>query len=80
LTPRDANEIATTIEGRWQEVRQRGSELANRASTTALQAAEATGKALLGLAIALVLGLAAAAGGSLLTGKVDRRRARPTSD
>jgi hypothetical protein len=74
LTPRDANQIATTIEARWREVRQRGSELANRASTAALEAAEATGKALLGLAIALILGLAAAAGGSLLTGNVDRRR------
>lgn len=80
LTSRDANEVAATIEARWQEVRQRGSELANRASTAALQAAEATGKALLGLAIALVLALAAAAGGSLLTGKVDRRRIRPATD
>ena len=80
LTARDANEIATTIEARWQEVRQRGSELANRASTAALQAAETTGKALLGLSIALLLGLAAALGGSLLTGKVDRRRVRPASD
>ncbi len=80
LTPHDANEIATTIESRWQEVRQRGSELANRASTAARQAAEATGKALMGLSIALVLGLAAAVGGSLLTGKVDRRRVRPASD
>jgi hypothetical protein len=80
LTPRDANEIAATVEARWQEVRQRGSELANRASTAALEAAEATGKALMGLAIALVLGLAAAAGGALLTGKVDRRRVRPASD
>lgn len=80
LTPRDANEVATTIEGRWQEVRQRGSELANRASSAALQAAETTGKALLGLAIALVLALAAAIGGSLLTGNIDRRRVRPAAD
>jgi hypothetical protein len=80
LTARDADEIATAIEARWQEVRQRGSELAGRASTAALQAAEATGKALLGLSIALLLGLAAALGGSLLTGKVDRRRVRPASD
>jgi hypothetical protein len=80
LTAHDADEIATAIEARWQEVHQRGSELANRASTAALQAAEATGKALLGLSIALVLGLAAALGGSLLTGKVDRRRVRPASD
>lgn len=80
LTARDAAEIETTIEARWQEVRQRGSELAGRASTAALQAAEATGKALMGLSIALLLGLAAAVGGSLLTGKVDRRRVRPASD
>jgi hypothetical protein len=80
LTQRDAAEIAATIESRWQGVRQRGSELANQASTAALQAAEATGKALVGLAIALVLGLAAAVIGSLLTGKVDRRRVRPASE
>ena len=81
LTPRDANEIATTIEAQWREVRQRGSELAKSASTAALQAAEATGKALMGLSIALILGLAAAAGGSLLTGKVDRRRfVQPRTD
>lgn len=80
LTARNAEQIATTIEARWQEVRQRGSELASRASTAALQAAETTGKALLGLSIALLLGLAAAVGGSLLTGKVDRRRVRPASD
>lgn len=80
LSQRDANEVAAAIEGRWQEVQQRGSELANRASTAALQAAEATGKALLGLAIALVLGLGAAAGGALLTGKFDRRRVRPAAD
>jgi hypothetical protein len=80
LTARDAEEIATTIEARWQEVRQHGSELASRASTAALQAAETTGKALLGLSIALLLGLAAAVGGSLLTGQVDRRRVRPASD
>jgi hypothetical protein len=80
LTPRDVNEIATAVETRWQAVRQRGSELAESASTAALQAAEATGKALLGLSIALLLGLAAAIIGSLLTGKLDRRRARPASD
>jgi hypothetical protein len=80
LTARDADEVATTIEARWQGIRQRGSELANRASTAALQAAETTGKALLGLSIALILGLAAAVGGALLTGNVDRRRVRPASD
>jgi hypothetical protein len=79
LTARDADQLATTIEARWQGVRQRGSELANRASTAALQAAEATGKALLGLSIALLLGLAAAVAGSLLTGKIDRRRVGPAS-
>jgi len=80
LTERDADEIATTIEARWQRVRQRGAELTDRAATAALQAAEATGKALLGLSIALILGLAAAVAGSLVTGKYDRRRVRPASD
>ncbi|HEX8106765.1 MAG TPA: hypothetical protein VF516_03505 [Kofleriaceae bacterium] len=80
LTPRDADQIANSVEARWQQVQQRGSELANRASTAALEAAQATGKALLGLAIALILGLVAAAGGSLLTGNIDRRRPRPASE
>jgi hypothetical protein len=79
LTARDVDEIATAIEARWQGVRQHGADLASRASTAALEAAEATGTAILGLSIALVLGLAASVGGALLTGKVDRRRVQPAS-
>ena len=74
LSPGDANEIATAIESRWQDVRARAGEMKDRAETAALQAAETTGKALLGLSIALFLGLAAAVGGALLTGHHDRRR------
>lgn len=61
LIPGDANDIATIIAVRWQ-VRQRGFELANRASAAAREAAERTNRALTRLAIALVLVLATTAG------------------
>jgi hypothetical protein len=74
LARADADEIATALEARWQNVRHRAAELATRARTAALQAAKHTGKALMGLSAALFLGLAAAVGGALLTGHNDRRR------
>ena len=76
LTPTDVDGIASAIESRWNEAKQRASELADRARRAGLQAAEATGKALMGLSIALMLGLLASVGGSLLTGQHDRRRIR----
>lgn len=77
LTARDAEQIAVAIESRLKTVRARATEVAERAKTAALEAAEATGKALMGLSIALLLGLGAAIGGSLLTGQDDRRRRGP---
>ncbi len=76
LTPRDADDVAMSIETRWERVKQRGSELANQAQTAALQTAETTGKAFIGLSLALLLGVAAAVGGAALTGHHDRRQPR----
>lgn len=80
LTRADVDEIATAVESRWQNVRQRATELAAQAKTAALQAAENTGKAMMGLAGALFLALAAAIGGALLTGHHDRRRRAAVDD
>jgi hypothetical protein len=66
MTEADAREIATTLEGRYQR---QASELrrdAEQAGSAALQAAETTGKGLIGLFFAMLLGLAAAIGGTLL--------------
>lgn len=76
LTPVEVDGIASAIESRWNEVKQRAAEFADRARKAGLQAAEATGKALMGLSLALLLGLVASVGGSLLTGQHDRRRMR----
>ena len=73
LTPADADEIATAIESRWTTVQRRVDEMADRAKVASLKAAEATGKALMGLSVALLLALAASIGGALLTGHRDRR-------
>lgn len=67
LSPRDAEEIATAVESRWRA-------FAARAQHATLQVAETAGKALTGLAVALLLGLGAAMGGALVTGRYDRRR------
>ncbi len=77
LTPRDANDVAAAVEARWQSLKDRANAFAERARRAGLQALDTTGKALLGLAIALLLGLGAAMGGSLLTGERDRRADRP---
>lgn len=66
LSRTDAQEIALSLEQRWN---QRSSELrqqVDQAGTAALQAAETTGKGLLGLFFAMLLGLAAAIGGTIL--------------
>jgi hypothetical protein len=76
LTPADVDSIASAIESRWNEVKQRAAELEDRARKAGLQAAETTGKAFMGLSLALMLGLLASVGGSLLTGQHDRRRVR----
>lgn len=74
LTASDVENIGTEVEARWYRAVQRGSEIAMRARERSLAAADATGKVLLGLSIALMLGLTAAVGGALSTGHRDRRR------
>lgn len=78
LSKQDVDELAAQIEERYLEVQQRASEMATRAKESALQAAESTGKAMMGLALAMLLGLGAAIGGAVLTGQQDRRRVAPT--
>lgn len=74
LTQRDAEEIATAVESRWTAIKKQVDDVADRAKVASLKAAEATGKALMGLSVALLLALAASVGGALLTGRRDRRR------
>ncbi|HUQ04126.1 MAG TPA: hypothetical protein VM261_16620 [Kofleriaceae bacterium] len=70
----DIEDLTNELEARWQRAAQRAETLASRARTASLQAADATGKVLLGTSIALILGLIAAIGGALATGNHDRRR------
>jgi hypothetical protein len=74
LTAGDADEIAIAVEARWYRAAQRASDLATRARRTSMAAADRTGRALLGVSLALMLGLSAAVGGALITGHRDRRR------
>ena len=66
LSGRDAEEVATRIETQINQARSRAGELADRAQTGALKAADATGKAFWGMFFALLLGMVAAVGGSLV--------------
>jgi hypothetical protein len=66
LAPADAEEVATRLEGQWNQARARAGELTDRAQAGALQAADATGKAFWGVFAALLLGMVAAVGGSLV--------------
>ncbi|MBZ5715818.1 hypothetical protein [Nannocystis pusilla] len=64
LTPAESAEIADRIVGAYDN---RVTELGHTAKTKALEAAEGTGKALLGLSLAMLLGLGAAVGGALVS-------------
>lgn len=66
LTQTDAREIAGTIEQRWNQQTSELGQQAERAGSAALQAAETTGKGLLGLFFAMLLGLIAAVAGTTL--------------
>ena len=66
LSPTDAEEVAGRIETQWNQARSRAGQLAERAQTGALRAADATGKAFWGVFAALLLGMIAAVGGALL--------------
>ncbi|MBK9032272.1 MAG: hypothetical protein IPL61_13315 [Myxococcales bacterium] len=74
LTQQDVRDLAAQIDQRYQELTQRAAEMATRAQEAALQAAETTGKAIMSICLALLLGLGGAIGGALLTGRFDRRR------
>lgn len=74
LTAGDIDDIANEVEARWYRAAQRASEIAMHARKASLAAADATAKVLLGLSLALMLGLTAAVGGALATGHRDRRR------
>jgi hypothetical protein len=75
LTAGDIDEMATELEAQWQLAAQRAGMFAERARRAGLEAADATGKVVLGMSIALLLGLVAAVGGALATGHRDQRRA-----
>jgi hypothetical protein len=64
LSQSDARELATTLEQRFNQQASALGDKAEQAGTTALQAAEATGKGLLGLFFAMLLGLVAAVAGA----------------
>lgn len=70
LSPTEASDIATTIERGYNE--QLG-----KLQTHALSAAEGAGKALLGLSLAMLLGLVAAIGGAMLSAHRVQRRSTP---
>lgn len=74
LTAGDIDDIANEVEARWYRAVQRASEIAMHARKASLAAAAATERVLLGLSLALMLGLTAAVGGALATGHRDRRR------
>lgn len=73
LNRQEAEQIATQIEQRQQEVVGRVQEMAGQAQETVLSAAEATGKVLLLLSITALLALGAALLGSILTVRYERR-------
>ena len=66
LSQADAQDVAARIEAQWDQARARGGELVDRAQTGALKAADVTGKAFWGVFAALLLGMIAAVGGSLV--------------
>jgi hypothetical protein len=86
LSRADAQEVASQIESRYGSAMDRLGEFGQRAQQTALEAVETTGKVMLWLALAMVVGLGAAVGGSILSVRHERREhvvlpraaARPT--
>jgi hypothetical protein len=66
LSQSDASELATTLEQRFNQQASELGDSAEQAGAAALQVAEATGKGLLGLFFAMLLGLVAAVAGASL--------------
>lgn len=73
MTQAEASDVATSLQRRFDESVARVSDVAKKRT---LEAAEAMGKALLGLSLAMVLGLVAAVGGAVLSGRHEMTRAR----
>jgi hypothetical protein len=63
LSPEDSREIAASVERRYDDA---AADLGTRAQNATLQAAETTGKGLIGMFVAMLLGLIAAVGGSIV--------------
>jgi hypothetical protein len=74
LTREDANEIAATIQGRYDARRESLAQRGRAAQTSALEAAESTGKGLIGMFFSLLLGLAAAITGATLSVTHEQKR------
>lgn len=73
LSREDARQVAAQLEDRYSSVSDRVGQAGADAQRTALQAAEDTGKLLLLLSLAALLGLGAAVGGSILSVRHERR-------
>ena len=74
LSREEAAEVTTSIERRYGAA---GGDLVADVRTHALSAAEGAGKALLGLSLAMLLGLVAAVGGAVIAVHNARKRAYP---
>jgi hypothetical protein len=73
LTRAEAEQVADRVQQRWTELRGRASEVGAKATRTALQAAETTGKVLLVLSVLLILGLGASIAGAIASVRRERR-------
>ncbi len=74
LSRNDAIEVAAMLEQRYQQYAARLREVAQKAQQRALEVAEGSGKALLGMFFSLFFGLAATVGGALLGVRREQRR------
>ncbi len=74
LSRNDAIETAALIEQRYQQRMERLGQMAQKAQQRALEVAEGSGKALLGMFFSLFFGLAATIGGALLGVRREQRR------
>jgi hypothetical protein len=73
LSRADAEQLANRAETQLNELRAQAEELAAQAKHAALQAAETTGKVLLGLSIVMLLGLGASVIGAIVSVRRERR-------
>jgi hypothetical protein len=76
LSEADAEDVANQIDRGWQRTKRQAGQLGERAQTSALQAADVTGKAMLWLSLAMFLGLIASVVGALIPGREESRMSR----